>query len=301
MLKWYFACNEKSSGLFPLIEAAVNSALLNTSLKPHFVFDGEECDFTQKLREKGVKIIFHRVGFYDALKNHYDEQGLNIASGAFLRCDIPVIEQEDEFVLYTDCDAIFLKNFETEIKPKFFACAPQSEKHNFSHFNTGVMLMNVKKLRETHQEFCLFISQNLNLMPALDQSAYQIFYSGKNTKLPTKFNHKPYWGISKNVVILHFHGIKPTDFISENKFKNISYQSYKLYKKNIPAYDFYFNLFKNYSPRIEYDEKLVQKVNKGNYKISRAEISDFGLKIKARMVKFMVTIVNKIRNRAIFK
>lgn len=292
MTKWYFACNDKSPDFYPLIRAAVNSALENTTLEPHFIYDGEENELTQWLREKGVKIIYHRVSFYDAFKDYYNEHLLNIASGAFLRCDIPVIEQKDEFVLYTDCDILFLKDFKTDLRPEYFACSTQFDKKNFRDFNTGVMLMNVEKLRESHQKFSEFIVKNLNVLNTFDQTAYQIFYSGKNTKLPTEFNHKPYWGVDENAVILHFHGAKPTAFESENVLKNLPYMHYKLYKKNPSAYDFYFEFFKKYYPEIEYDKEAIERLKSEVYPLVEHSKSPLFLRLKQRLIKEFKTIVN---------
>lgn len=284
-MKWFFACNDKSPEFFPLIEGAVNSALQNTSLVPYFIYDGIENNFTEKLRGKGVNVINHRVSFYDELEKHYDEKGLAVASGAFLRCDIPIIETEDEFVLYTDCDVLFLKDFECELKPEYFACSSQTEKNNFRHFNTGVMLMNTKKLRESHQEFCNFIVKNLDLLTAYDQTAYQIFYSNKNTKLDPKYNHKPYWGKDKNAIIIHFHGSKPTTFTSEENIKNMHATYYNLYKKNPEAYDFYLNVFKNYYPKIQYDLESMEKLKSGMYPIDKRAKSPLLKRLKHRLIK----------------
>src|SRR5574344_431201 len=121
-MKWYFASNDKSEEFFPLIKAAVNSALENTTLKPYFIYDGKENELTQWLKNKGVEIVNHRVSFYDDLAKNYSQAALAVASGAFLRCDIPIIAQEDDFVLYTDCDILFLKEFDARVKPKYFAC-----------------------------------------------------------------------------------------------------------------------------------------------------------------------------------
>ena len=264
-MKWYFASNDKSEDFFPLIKAAINSALKNTTLKPNFIYDGAENELTDWLKSKGVKIIRHRSSFYDKIEKHFDEQGIKIASGAFLRCDIPLIETQDEFVLYTDCDVLFLKDFQTDLKPEYFACSTQFGKRNFKDFNTGVMLMNVKKMRESHEEFTKFIVKNLNSLIAFDQTAYQIFYDRKNTKLPIIYNYKPYWGIDKNTVIVHFHGPKPLLFTSDEEIKNLSYTNYKLYKKNQKAYGFYLGLFKEYYPEIEYNQDAIDKLNQGIY------------------------------------
>lgn len=295
-MKWYFACNDKSQEFFPLIKGAVNSALKNTSLEPHFVYDGEENELTQWLKEKGVKIIPHRVSVYETLEKHYDKESLAIASGAFLRCDIPIIEHEDEFVLYTDCDVIFLKDFKSDLRPKYFACSSQFNKINFIDFNSGVMLMNVKNLRESHESFTAFINKNMNILSAFDQTAYQIFYNGKNTKLPTKYNHKPYWGIDDKAVILHFHGVKPTTLTADEKLKNLPHILNKLYRKNENAYDYYLKLFEEYAPEIKYDYEAIEKLKKNIYPLIKMKGTPILSKIASRLLKIRKQIEQRIKN-----
>lgn len=298
-MKWYFACNDKSPDFFPLIKAAVNSVKKHTDLEPHFIYDGEENELTQWLKEHRVKIIHHRVSFYDALEKHYDTKILAIASGAFLRCDIPIIETEEEFVLYTDCDVLFLKDiksdFKLEYNPKYFACSTQFTKNNFTDFNTGVMLMNVKQLRKSHQQFCNFIVKNLDILNTFDQSAYQIFYSGKNTNLPTIYNHKPYWGVDENAVILHFHGCKPTTFTSDEALKNLPYMHYQLYKKNPKAYDFYLELFRNYGPEMQYSKTGIENLKNGTYPLNKGNKTPLLKRIKMKLVKEYKTFLQKIK------
>lgn len=289
-MKWYFASNDKSEDFFPLIKAAVNSALNNTTLEPNFIYDGAENELTQWLRDKGVNIINHRISFYDRLEKHYDEQGLKIATGTFLRCDIPIIETEEEFILYTDCDVLFLKDFTADIKPKYFACSTQFNKRNFKDFNAGVMLMNVKKMRESHSKFIDFITKNLNTFIAFDQTAYQIFYGGKCTKLPVVYNHKPYWGIDEKAVILHFHGPKPLLFTSDEEMKNLSYTNLKLYKKNKKAYEFYLDLFKKYYPEIEYNKEAIEKLNNGIYPLIKPKKQPLKFRIHNKFNKIMKQI-----------
>lgn len=286
-MKWYFAASENPD-LFPLIIGAVNSALQNTTLEPHFIYDGSENKLTQWLKEKGVKIIPYRVGFYEELQKYYNKELLSIASGAFLRCDIPLIEKDSDYVLYTDCDVLFLKDFEAQIRPKYFACAPQENKNNFKDFNTGVMLINVKELRQSHEKFCTFIVENLKLLPTFDQSAFQIFYGGVGgtcTKLPLKYNHKPYWGMDENAVILHFHGCKPTDFASDEKLKTLPYEHERLYRKNPQAYDFYLNLFKKYCLEIEYNCESIEKLKTGEYPIIKGKETPLSQKIINKLLK----------------
>lgn len=269
-MKWYFACSSESVYFFPLIKAAVNSALVNTTLKPCFIYDGEPNELTQWLESHKVEVIFHKLSFEACIKKHFNVNDRHIPLGAYLRCDIPIIEKEDEVVLYTDCDVLFLKDIkETNIqKPEFFSCSSQFNKNDFVDFNTGVMFMNVKQLAKSHSKFVKYIEKNINKFSVFDQSAYQSFYGRKNTPLDVKYNHKPYWGIDDDAFILHFHGPKPLDFSTDKALKEFRLSYYVLYKKNIEGYQYYLKLFKTYLPEIEYSES-IELLNKGSYPINK--------------------------------
>lgn len=292
-MKWYFASNDRSHDFFPLIKAAVNSVLENTALEPNFIYDGAPNELTQWLIDKGVNIINHRVSFFDSLEKYYDENLLTIAAGTFLRCDIPILEQDDEFVLYTDCDVLFLKDFECDLRPEYFACSAQFDKKNFTDFNAGVMLMNVKKMRESHSKFIEFISKNLANFPTFDQTAYQIFYDGKNTKLPTIYNHKPYWGVDENAVIVHFHAAKPTTFASEESLQNLPYIHTELFKKNPKAYEFYLDMFTKYYPEIKYCNEGIEKLKSGIYPLIKAKRAPLLSRVLTKLGKTCLKFVNK--------
>ncbi len=111
-MKWFFGDQRSiaaaTAGLFATwILAAVRSARQHTDLARHLLFDGDDDPFLPVLEGLGVTIVRHRVLGDHAFERH--EGGpdyLRIASGAFLRTEIPVIE-DDLFVLYTDCDVMF--------------------------------------------------------------------------------------------------------------------------------------------------------------------------------------------------
>ena len=278
-MKWYFACNSDSKEYEPLIKVAVLSALKNTTLKPHFIFDGEANELTQWLEEKGVKVIYHRSNLYEALEKKYSGNELKIASGAYLRCDIPVLEKEDKYVLYTDCDVLFLKNIEPQY-PKYFACTPEVNKQDWKTFNTGVMFMNVENLQKSYSKFCKFISKNLSKLKTWDQTAYQLFYGKKNSHLDFKYNHKLYWGIDDNAVILHYHGAKPTMFVDENYIKNMDYFYGILFRKNPESYKYYLDLFKQYYPEIVYSQEGLEKIEQGIYPTTKPPKNALPIRIK---------------------
>ena len=198
-MKWFFAVNAASLQLQrdfwqPMILAAVRSARQHTDLAPHLLFDGDDDPFLPVLEQLGVTVVRHRVSIYDALERHNGgSYYLKIASGAFLRTEIPAIE-DDPFVLYTDCDVMFTGDVSLgDYRPHKFACAPEFQQDDYADFNTGVMVMNVKGLRDDLDEFTAFIRGNLSNLQAYDQGAYRMFYEGRVDPLDPIYNWKPYW------------------------------------------------------------------------------------------------------------
>ena len=154
-MKWFFAVSQVSwdhhdHDFRALIRSAVRSALSNTALKPHFIFDGEEGPFTEEMRALGVTVIRHRLSFYDRLEAAQRAQRpdwtsyMFVASGAMLRLDIPLLETTDEFVLYTDCDVVFRRDPQVNyVRPGIFAVAPERQQTSHEDMNSGVMVINL--------------------------------------------------------------------------------------------------------------------------------------------------------------
>jgi lipopolysaccharide biosynthesis glycosyltransferase len=225
-MKWVFATNQSSletSDDYPrLIRAAVRSALENTTLQPFMVYDGAPTNFTHELLDVGVTIIQHRLSFYDFVKQYQDRNYpdnrhyLQTATSAFLRVDLPTILRKDEFVLYTDCDVIFLRQPKLEsLRPEYFACAPERVRgdQRTININTGVMFMNLANLARGYADFCEFIKRDYANLVAFDQGAYRSFYEDRHDMLPDEMNWKPYWGPNRDAQILHFHGPKPRNVL----------------------------------------------------------------------------------------
>ena len=255
--KWFFALNSDSNAIEEYqqyIKCAVNSALTNTTLEPHCLYDDIKGDveIIKWLENKNINI--HRLSsrFVKEMENKMSPDVLAIAKGTWLRLEIPELvkdKYEDEYVLYTDCDILFLDEFEFDGKCKFFAAAPEANITDKNWFNTGVMVMNINNLYETVNKFSDFIiSYGIDKHIAFDQGAYNKFYKNKWDRLPPKFNWKPYWGINDKAKILHFHGVK-ADHI-ENIFKgninDLPSILQDIYKRNPKAYKYYYNLNKKY-------------------------------------------------------
>lgn len=227
-MHWFFALTEDSTAFrqyAEMIMVAVHTARKFTSLLPHCIYDGMENDFTAWLAKHGVKIIHHRSFLHERLKELGQQKGnphlAPALSGAFSRVELPELVGSLDGaarVLYTDCDVIFLAEVvpELEANPcEYFAVAPESAQDDYVNMNTGVMLMNIGRLRESLPEFRKYISENLAALESesWDEAAYRRFYRNGNgplwDRLRPELNWKPYWGDSLEARIIHFHGPKP--------------------------------------------------------------------------------------------
>jgi len=246
-MKWFFAVNRASPG-FPLfaelIAVAVRSARQHApALDPHLIYDGPDDPLLERLRSAGVVVHRLRSFLFDALTEIAERtdcpQALQIGAGAFLRLEIPALAARegwaDEFVLYTDCDVMFLADPLPELRgstPEFFAVAPERAGDPLN-MNSGVMLMHLPGLRTRDDAFRAHARKHLEHFTHLtwDQEAYRTFYSTRLLPglevdrrilrytrplrrkrwgdLPLTLNWRPYWGPNPQASIIHFHGLKP--------------------------------------------------------------------------------------------
>ena len=227
-MQWFFALTEDSTAFrqyAEMIMVAVHTAKKFTSLEPHCIYDGGENDFTEWLAAHEVRIVHHRSFVREQLAELGRQKGnphlAAALSGAFSRVELPELLERSGGagrVLYTDCDVIFLGEVvpELEANPcELFAVAPESTQDDYVNMNTGVMLMNVERLRESLPEFREYISENLAELEreSWDEAAYRWFYRNSNgplwDRLRPELNWKPYWGENPQAKIIHFHGPKP--------------------------------------------------------------------------------------------
>jgi hypothetical protein len=261
-MKWFLALNQ-ACPTFPeyakMLKVAVYTAQKHAELETIVLYDGAECELTAWLRRRRISVISHRTWIYDALAEIAQQLGdpirFAVAAGAFLRTDIPQLTKElqieDKVVLYTDIDVMFLNDVMPTLRStpcRYIATAPEEDPNDYQMFNTGVMLMNLPRLRAEERNFRHFILKHLAMFMAntYDQSAYQMYYApqppgkSKDTtrsalasmlwrqrlgrllakisrqpslryadRLPLSLNWKPYWGDFLQAQIIHFHGLKP--------------------------------------------------------------------------------------------
>ena len=222
MTKWFFALSEASMDhpnhdWKAMIRAAVMSAKANTRLQAHFLYDGAPSEFTAGLQGLGVTVVHRSLTFLPNIQGRWMQIGmppdplrLAIIAGAYLRTEIPALDLPDKYILYTDCDVLFLADPQIErFHPAYFACAPQRDPRDLADINSGVMVMNVPAMRREVANFWHFIVNNFERFGAYDQDALREYYAGRFDTLPLEMNWKPYWGMNPAARIVHFHGPKP--------------------------------------------------------------------------------------------
>jgi hypothetical protein len=215
-LKWYFATNEEGARGVNGMHArlAVASALRNTRLRPHLITTGFRNGFTEWMEARGVTIIEGSQPLAEAIHaaaaaGNYHTRFL----GHWLRCEIPALETEDDFVLYTDTDVVFLRDVTLpDPPPRYMACAPEFKMEGANYFNSGVMFLNVANMRETLPGFLEMARQQIGAFRSdrqhNDQVAFNTYYRDVWTPMDLGYNWKPYWGDPAAATILHFHGPK---------------------------------------------------------------------------------------------
>lgn len=250
-MKWYFAINERGlsiEGNRVLITASVNSCFANTDLKPFCLYSGASENDVSFLKDLGVNVVRHTLILESELKKGYGDL-YKTFDGHWLRCDLPLIESDDE-VLYTDTDVIFVKSPELSVlpQPKYFSAAPEFSQSDRTYFNSGVMFMNLKNMREIMDLFHNSIRKRLSegfTRSGHDQKSLNDFFFKSHDWLPNEYNWKPYWGINENASMIHFHGPKPSQVrrFKNNDFNGVPENVVTLWKKNIDAYDKYVEQF----------------------------------------------------------
>lgn len=212
-LYWVFSYTDSGdSFLREHLLAAVQSALERTSLRPVCVFTGSlDSPLARWLSRHGVRLLQRALSFAHNISTIDDE-----VSATLMRVDVPLIAElaEEEVVLYTDVDVLFLddvRSFSVPI-PSYIACGPKDDPLIWSPCDAGVLFLNVANMKQSHHAFVRHILARMGSRgQSIDQDAIYRFYHGKVTKLPLEFNWKPYWSAGDGVKIFHFLGPKLRD------------------------------------------------------------------------------------------
>ncbi|HQT65379.1 MAG: hypothetical protein B7Z75_01485 [Acidocella sp. 20-57-95] len=214
-MRWYFAIDE--AGTYGETGADAKTAVLSArafgQLDPHLLYYGKRNDFTAWMTQHGVTVIDAAPHFLPIIQAA-EQAGIYKAHsiGHWLRVVLPQVETTQEFVLYTDCDVIFLNKVDWQnIRPKVFAAAPEFKRDNWNYFNAGVMVVNIPAMQLSYNLFETQICSRIEATDSYsydDQQALNEAYRGLWDRLDVRLNWKPYWGYNSKAAILHFHGPK---------------------------------------------------------------------------------------------
>lgn len=255
---------------FDLLKVTLISARKNTSLRLICLYDGKENDIVYKLlKEFDVEIIIHQLPYKKELMEIYPREWMlqhlgkeieyNRIFGTFMRMEIPMIEKEEAYVLYSDIDVIFNDDILLEElpHPTFLAAAPEYDQdiEKMEYFNAGVLVMNIQGMRVKYDEFLRRMrDRERNMSGLFDQGYLNELCFCDMELLPIEYNWKPYWGINKKAKLIHFHGMKPSSnlneagFITDTSFYRTVFESNK---DGYAGYVYYFTQFFNYLDRKE--------------------------------------------------
>ena len=197
----------------------------------------QDVSFQQWLRDRNVTIFEHDPGWKQEIdkmrvNGNSDSSHLFLHAGNYFgtwqRIDIPKFI-ETEYCLLLDADTVImqpftLKDFGLNLTHSIGMSAERHRHHKGTLLNAGVTLMNVPHMRATYDDFHKFIMEHVN-HPAYnhrapsDQGAYLEFYEATVQQISNFWNWKSYWGVKvknnmfRQIKIVHFHGIKPHDYV----------------------------------------------------------------------------------------
>ena len=245
----------------PYMGVAICSILENRKVNypiDIYILDGgisnENKDKLKILEEKyGVKItyILMDISFF---KDFYISGYFSQAT--YYRILIPDLLPNINKALYLDCDMIINGDirelYDINIDNYFFAAVKdegysshffvtQEATKNETYFNAGMMLFNLLKWRETNinKTIIRFIKEKNSQLNNHDQDAINSILYGKWLVIPYKYNYTSmisiihpikYNEINEKILIIHYTGLKPWDYLSTN----ILDKKYLYYLKKTP-------------------------------------------------------------------
>lgn len=239
------------------LKATISSCIKVLNKKPILIVDpmGKSTQLFKDLQsEFEIEIIYTKFRFLPVLENYYPHTMQHIYSGAYLRFEIPFIDN-NKYSMYVDYDVIFNNYFSPEAlpKPDLLAASLEFNKKVKSllveDINSGVLIFNNKACRNIYIDLTDLLRELCKKdypLEAHDQTLLKEFAKRNNinyTYLDQVFNWKPYWGINEKVNIYHFHGLK-FNFLND---KNLSLKT--------PGIDTIYKKM-NHNSILYYKEKL---------------------------------------------
>lgn len=269
-----FACDDNYAKLCgvsiaSILNKAKDSDDLNFYILDYLISEKNKAKFEHLKKIKDCDINFFKIDD-ERFKNLYlPEKKGYLSIAAYLRFVISSLFRGIDKILYLDCDVIATTSLEelynTDIEDFYAAmvkdtsseenCERLQFKNDEIYYNSGVILMNLKKWREDNLEQTLFstIDEGLD-----DQDILNIAMKGKIKTLEPKWNWqgkaKYYPKGEKYPNLIHFiTAYKPWRTGSRRGYNKEYFKNLKL----TPWNNIYEQYFSRYFPNISRDRKYL--------------------------------------------
>lgn len=179
-MKWFLALNEVGLVYYEdMVCAAVRSAQLNTSLKPHLLWDGPEGTFVDWMRAQDVMVTPCRTPLYGAIRTGEAHLGFvpHTADGAFC---VSKCAASPATIPLSSIPTVMCSSYRNRILAAIDPVSSPRHQHSGltdrSMVNTGVMMMNVQRFRNDYDDLHALVRGHwVKNFDAYDQGELNIF------------------------------------------------------------------------------------------------------------------------------
>lgn len=153
----------------------------------------------EKLNDKDFNIIFIDLEKIDNITK-YSIKGITANSTAIYKFYIQNILKDLDKVIYVDGDVIFNRGIESinnyDIGDNYVGAVidhninyfNRLKYKNYSYFNSGILVLNLKKLRDDNMDEKLIYYRNNKYNDYMDQDTLNYVFKNKVSLLPLRFN-----------------------------------------------------------------------------------------------------------------
>jgi hypothetical protein len=202
-LKWYFTANRATlENKFDQVRAAVASSHQLGNVSAFCVIDDYDdlsvlAGRLAWMEKMGVRLILHRAELFEKIRAHLGPAPESL-SDTWLKYDIPLLNHEDEHVLYTDVNVLFRKPFDfNTVNSGTIACIRNYDDSVASAFSDGVLLMNLPALRASRSQVVSALPfSRLDLAANAAELLLNRAYGECWDRLPDFCGWNPAWGIN---------------------------------------------------------------------------------------------------------
>ena len=199
-----FICDDKyAMPTAVAIQSIIENKKPATEIEINIIANEVSPDNLEKLRSltgKNVSVnIIETDNKYSSVGNPHEY----VSKAALLKFDLPEIFKNYDKILYLDSDVLVLDDlsilYETSIEGKYAAVckdflAMQFYRDNIeiglqNYFNSGVMLLNLAKMREDKTNKKLLMAKEHDRRKYMDQDAFNMVFNNKTLFLNPKYNY----------------------------------------------------------------------------------------------------------------